>query len=97
MNEKIRQVKHLKRDSKLSVADAKKIAQKVYKKRTYHVLRREDGNWSVQKQGAQRAVKLFERKKDAVEYARRLSKSTNLDLVVHRKDGSIEHSARHGV
>lgn len=56
-------------------------------KRT-HVVKRDSG-WAVKKEGAQRATKVYTTKDAAVKGAERSSKSGS-DLVIHKKDGTIE-------
>lgn len=53
-----------------------------------HIVKRETG-WAVKKEGASRAVKLYSTKDEAVKGAQKLKKSGS-DLVIHKKDGSIE-------
>ncbi len=53
-----------------------------------HVIARDDG-WAVKKEGLSRASRLTRTKGEAVDSARTLKKSGH-DIVVHRKDGSIE-------
>lgn len=53
-----------------------------------HILKRESG-WAVKKQGAKRATKIYKTKKSAEKGAQKLKKSGH-DIVVHKKDGSIE-------
>ena len=54
-----------------------------------HIISRYNGGWAVKKQGASRALKVFPTKEEAV-----ISSSPFLllgyDLVIHRKDGSVE-------
>lgn len=56
-------------------------------KRT-HVVKRDSG-WAVKKEGAQRASKIHKTKDEAVKDARRNKKSGS-DVVIHKKDGSIQ-------
>jgi hypothetical protein len=54
-----------------------------------HIISRFNGGWAVKKQGASRALKVFPTKEEAV-----IGSSPYLqlgyDLVIHRKDGSVE-------
>jgi hypothetical protein len=52
-----------------------------------HVISRNDG-WAVKKEGSSRASKIYSTKNAAVKGARKTSKGH--DVVVHKKDGSIE-------
>lgn len=56
-------------------------------KRT-HVVKRDSG-WAVKKEGAQRATKVYKTKEAAVKGAEKSSKSGS-DLVIHKKDGTIQ-------
>lgn len=53
-----------------------------------HVISREKG-WAIKKEGLSRASKVHQNKEAAVKGARKL-KRRGLDIIVHRKDGSIE-------
>lgn len=59
------------------------------KKRTQHVIFRPGGGWSVKKGGASRATKRFDRKEDAIRFARKISKQQHADLYIHRRDGMV--------
>ncbi len=52
-----------------------------------HVISRK-GGWAVKKEGSSRASKIYTTKNAAVKGARKTSKGH--DVVVHKKDGSIE-------
>jgi uncharacterized protein YdaT len=53
-----------------------------------HVIKRDKG-WAVKKQGASRASRIYKSKDEAVEKAQKFKKSGH-DLVIHKKDGSIQ-------
>jgi len=53
-----------------------------------HIIKRDNG-WAVKKQGAQKASKIYETKEVAKERANPLRKK-GYDLVIHKRDGSIE-------
>lgn len=56
----------------------------------YSVVAREDG-WAVEKQGAERAVSLHPTKDEALDAARTVAANHKpSELVVHRKDGSVQ-------
>jgi hypothetical protein len=57
---------------------------------------RPGGRWAVQKNGTQRASKLFDRKQDAVERARKQAQREGSELVIKRADGTIEKRDSHG-
>ena len=53
-----------------------------------HIISRDNG-WAVKKEGASRASRIYENKETAVENAKKLRR-TGHDVVVHKKDGSIQ-------
>lgn len=60
-------------------------------KKSLHVVPNQSGCWDVRKSGATRASRVFESRKDAVDYARNLSRKENSGLYIHRKDGTVSH------
>jgi len=50
-----------------------------------HIISRGD-NWAVKKEGTTRASKIYQDKESAITSARK----SGLDVVVHKKDGSIQ-------
>ena len=59
-------------------------------KASYHVIASPKGGWSVKKARASRATKHFDTQTDAIEWARKASKSEHAEFVVHRKDGTVK-------
>lgn len=55
---------------------------------SYHVIARQD-RWSVKKLGAQRASRVFASQPEAVAYAVKVAAPAALEVVVHKKDGSV--------
>ena len=53
-----------------------------------HVISRQDG-WAVKKEGNSRATKIYTDKEEAVQDASKLKKD-GCDVVIHKKDGSIQ-------
>lgn len=53
-----------------------------------HVISK-NGRWAVKKEGASRATKVYDEKRSAVTGAVR-SASKGSDVVVHKRDGSVE-------
>lgn len=64
--------------------------------KTRHVVPNSEGGWDSKRGGAKRASKHFERKQDAVDYSRELSKKQKTELVIHKKDGKIQRKDSHG-
>ncbi len=54
-----------------------------------HIISRIDGGWAVLKQGASRALKVYPTRDDALIGSHRFLQ-LGYDLVIHRKDGSVE-------
>jgi hypothetical protein len=54
------------------------------------------GGWAVKKGGSQRASKVFDNKDAATSYAREQSRGRGSELIIHRKDGTIQKTASHG-
>jgi len=52
--------------------------------------------WCVKIEHAQKASKCFMNKKDAVDYARKVSKNQGTELVIHNKNGRISQKESHG-
>ncbi len=53
-----------------------------------HVISRKDG-WAVKKEGASRASKIYQNKDSAVKGSEKLRQQGH-DVIVHRKDGTIQ-------
>ena len=58
-------------------------------KKSIHVIKR-GKRWAIRKYGASRALKLYDEKVDAILAASKIWEQ-GYDLVVHRKDGSVEY------
>ena len=65
-------------------------------RKTTHVVKSPKGGWAVKKGGSQRASKVFDKKTDATSYARQQSREWRSELIIHRKDGTIQRTASHG-
>ncbi|HRI85510.1 MAG TPA: DUF2188 domain-containing protein [Ignavibacteria bacterium] len=65
-------------------------------KKNQHVVPNPDGGWGVKGSGNDKFTKLFDRKSDAVEYAREVSRNQNSELIVHGKNGQIQSKDSHG-
>lgn len=60
-----------------------------------HVVPRGD-NWAVEKEGASRASKIVDTQKEAIGHAKDQARRENVEVVVHRRDGSIRDSDSYG-
>lgn len=66
------------------------------RKKTQHVVPHPDGGWSVVKGGAKRATKKFDSQKQAISFAREVSKRQSAELYIHRRDGMIRQKNSYG-
>ena len=58
--------------------------------KSHHVVPTPNGGWNVKKGGSIKASRHFDNKQDAVQYGKQVSISQKSDLVVHKKDGTIQ-------
>jgi len=58
--------------------------------KTHHVIPAPNGGWNVKKGGAEKLQKHFDKKEDAISYARRVSKNQDSELVIHKKMGEYK-------
>lgn len=65
-------------------------------KKDHHVAPNPKGGWSVVRSGAARATRVFDKKEDAVGFARKLAKRNGAELFVHRRDGTIQERDSYG-
>jgi len=59
------------------------------KKKSQHVVPHPDGGWSVKKGGSVKATKVFERQKEAIDFARGISINQGAELYIHGRDGMV--------
>lgn len=65
-------------------------------RKTHHVVPDGNNGWNLKKGGGERAIKHFENKAEAVKFSREVSKNQKSELVIHKKDGTIQNSDSHG-
>ncbi len=66
-------------------------------KKSYHVIAKSNGEWSVKKTGAERSSGNFSTKRAAITSARRLvTKDGGGELIVHGKDGTVSRRDSYG-
>ena len=65
-------------------------------KKSTHVVPDPNGGWSVKKGGATRATKRFDNQRDAITYARNISRNEGAEFVIHRQDGTIRSKESYG-
>lgn len=63
---------------------------------THHVVPNPDGGWDVKRGGAERSSGHFDRKSDAVDRGREISRNQGTEFRIHNKDGKIARSDSHG-
>ena len=56
--------------------------------RNYHVVKRADGKWEVKYAGGQKAIKLFDTQKEAIEYSKVMAKNQDGAMLVHNSKGA---------
>jgi hypothetical protein len=71
-------------DGKIRSKDSVTVAS------AYHVFKNPESGWSVKKSGSEKAVKVFVKRKEAIEFAKEKSRQERNDLVIHSKDGRIQ-------
>jgi len=63
--------------------------------RNIHVVHSQ-GEWKVRREGSLRASRVFETKKAAVDYGRRVGKEKRVELYIHSMDGRISARSSFG-
>ncbi len=61
-----------------------------------HVVPNSEGGWDVKKPHADKALKHFKTKNEAIEQARNLAKKEGLELIPHGLDGKIQNPNTYG-
>lgn len=56
--------------------------------RTYHLVKRPDGKWEVKFAGGQKAIKLFDTQKEALEYSKKMAENQDGKVLVHNSKGA---------
>ena len=69
-------------------AAPKKEAPKKEATRTYHLVKRPDGKWEVKFAGGQKAIKLFNTQKEAIEYSKKMADNQGGSMLVHNSKGA---------
>ncbi len=65
------------------------------KRKDVHVVH-EDNQWKVKKTGNERATATYQRKKDAEKRGRQEAEKEGSELIIHKKDGTIQDKESHG-
>ena len=61
-----------------------------------HFVSPNNGSWKVQRGGAERASGILPTKREAVDFARKISHNQHTELKIQNKDGKIRQSDSHG-
>jgi hypothetical protein len=64
--------------------------------KTHHVVPNPEGGWNIKRGGAQKASHHFDKKQNAIDTAREISRNQGTELKIHNKDGRIGQSDSHG-
>lgn len=64
-------------------------------KKNIHVVPHPEG-WAVKREGAERASRVFDTKKEAEEFAREKARQDGVEFISHRKDGTIQSKDSYG-
>lgn len=63
---------------------------------THHVVPNSNGGWDVHRGGAERAAGHFDRKPDAIDRCREVSRNAGTEFAIYNKDGWIAQSDSDG-
>jgi len=58
--------------------------------------RKDEDKWAIRKEGNEKASRLTETKKEAVDIAREQAQNSGAELVIHNTDGKISQKDSHG-
>jgi len=62
----------------------------------HHVVPNSNKGWCVKTENAKKASRCFTTKKEAIDYAREVSRKQKTELIIHNKDGKISQKDSHG-
>ena len=88
-------VKDTPKRGKLSRMKVRRAVEAVTYGRTdkeHYVVSNREGGWDVIRGSALKALKHFDTKKDAVAYGQQVSRNQKTELVIHHKNGKIQHA-----
>ena len=66
------------------------------KPRSHHVVPNSGGGWNVKKGGASRISGHYDKKRDAIDAGREISKNQGTEFYIHGSDGKIQRKDSHG-
>lgn len=64
-------------------------------KKNQHVVPHKDG-WAVQGEGNDKATKVTNTQKQAIDVARQIAKNQHVEVVIHKRDGTIRDKDSYG-
>jgi len=64
-------------------------------RKTHHIVPNPIGGWDVKKGGSERASAHFDKKQDAVDAGREISRNQKTEFLIHNKNGRISQSDSH--
>lgn len=64
-------------------------------KKNQHVVPHND-NWAVKGAGNEKVTKTFDKKTDAIEFAKEIAKNQQSELIIHKGDGTIQNKNSYG-
>jgi hypothetical protein len=64
-------------------------------KKNVHVTKRDNG-WAVKTEKSDRAVKITEAQKEAIDLGRSIAKNNNSELIIHDRNNKIREKDSHG-
>ena len=65
-------------------------------KKNQHVVPTKDNKWGVKGEGNQHLTKKTETQHEAINVAREIAKNQGVEVVIHRKDGTIRDKDSYG-
>ena len=55
-----------------------------------------NGDWAVKKSNSERATKIFDNQKEAIDYARKVAMNQQVELSIHGRNGQIREKNSYG-
>jgi uncharacterized protein YdaT len=65
-------------------------------RKTHHVVPSSGSGWNIKRGGAKRSSGHFNRKQEAIDRAREISRNQSSELIIHNRDGKISQADSHG-
>lgn len=64
-------------------------------RKTHHVVSNPTGGWDVRRSSSERSFGHFDKKRDAIDQGREISRNQGTGFVIHNRDGKISQSNSH--